>query len=365
LKTSRVNLIIIIILLAGSAKAATISITSGQSIQAAIDKADQGDTIEVHSGTYYENVNVFKSLFLRGVDHPIINAKDGGSAITLYSGGAVIKGFIFTNSSASKAAINVSGSFKGNIIINNTITKNRGDGIDLWASANNNISGNIISNNRGNGLALWSCENNQIMKNFIINNNGSGIFGGSANGNISDNFIYANNGSGIVLLNSFNNIISMNQASNNKGAGIMLIFSSNNSIDKNTASNNGNSGVSLLFSWKNEITSNAVNENFDGIYLGNSSENNVVVSNKVRSNRLGVHLGSSNNNTIYDNDLNENDFSAYDDGINQWDSGKRGNYYGDVLCPDVNRDAICDSVRTIPGGLSLDRYPLASSGVAK
>ncbi|MFV9677836.1 MAG: hypothetical protein ACNYVW_09330, partial [Methanosarcinales archaeon] len=56
------------------------------SIQAAVDAADSGDTIEVHSGTYYENVDVNKTLSLKGVDtgsgKPVVDAGGNDSAIT-------------------------------------------------------------------------------------------------------------------------------------------------------------------------------------------------------------------------------------------------------------------------------------------
>lgn len=130
-------IILIIILRTGFAASATISINPGQSIQAAINAADQGDTIEVHSGTYYENVNVFKPLVLRGIGYPIINAANTGSGIILYSDNSVIEGFFIANSSASNPGINISNSSHANVIKNNTITRNRGDGVGIWASENN------------------------------------------------------------------------------------------------------------------------------------------------------------------------------------------------------------------------------------
>ena len=361
MKISYLFLYIFIILIIGFAQAATILVYPGQDIQEAVDEVNPGDTIEVQSGIYQENVNIFKPVVLRGAGNPIINAADFGSGITLYSDDAVVDGIIIANSSASNPGINITSSSQGNAIQNNTITRNRGDGIGIWASGNNRISGNIISNNGGNGLSLWAVEKNYIDKNFITSNNGSGIFGGASNSSIRGNFIYKNNGSGIVLLNSFDNAISMSQANDNKDAGIMLIFGSDNVISDSTFNNNINSGISLLFSWKNELVYNAVNRNLEGIYLGNSSEGNLVNGNDVRYNLLGIHLDSSNNNTICQNNLFKNDHSAFDDGINQWDLNENGNYYSDFDCSDSNEDGICDKSRSIPGGISSDRYPLASS----
>ena len=57
------------------------------SIQAAIDNASAGDTIEVRSGTYYENVNISIQLILQGVDtgagKPVVDANTSGNAIGL------------------------------------------------------------------------------------------------------------------------------------------------------------------------------------------------------------------------------------------------------------------------------------------
>lgn len=71
-------------------------------IQAAVDAASPVDTIEVHSGTYYENVSVNKLLTLRGVDtgsgKPMVDAGGSGSAITLSADGITLEGFKATNS---------------------------------------------------------------------------------------------------------------------------------------------------------------------------------------------------------------------------------------------------------------------------
>jgi len=87
---------VLIISLAGSAQASTLVVCplgcAYSGIQGAIDFATAGDTIEVHTGTYYENVNVNKRLILRGIGMPVVDAGGNGSAITLGANGIVLEG---------------------------------------------------------------------------------------------------------------------------------------------------------------------------------------------------------------------------------------------------------------------------------
>ena len=48
----------------GCASAATHYVDPGESIQAAVDAADPGDTIIVRDGIYTENINVYKRLII-------------------------------------------------------------------------------------------------------------------------------------------------------------------------------------------------------------------------------------------------------------------------------------------------------------
>ena len=125
----------------GTASATTWIVEEGDSIQAAINAADPCGTIEVHSGTYNENVNVNKQLILMGID-----TGGSGNAITLSSDGITLEGFNATNS----------GSW------------NNG-GIKVTFSNNNTIKGNTASNNY-NGIHLWSSQNNKIYLNNFIDN---------------------------------------------------------------------------------------------------------------------------------------------------------------------------------------------------
>jgi nitrous oxidase accessory protein NosD len=118
---------LIILLLAGSANAAILSVCPDgcaySSIQEAINASSNDDTILVQSGTYFENVNVTRKLTLRGIGNPVVDAGGNGSAITLSANGITLKGFTATGSSSYPEA-----------------------GIKITSSSNR-ISGNNASNN--------------------------------------------------------------------------------------------------------------------------------------------------------------------------------------------------------------------------
>jgi parallel beta-helix repeat protein len=239
-------------------------------IQEAINNASDGDTIIVHSGVYYENVIVNKSVTLKGIGQPVVDARGKGDAITLTADGITVEEFSATNCSWW------------------------GGGIKI-ISSNNTITGNNVSNNE-EGIYLDDSSSN----NTITGNNASiNVFG-------------------IRLHSSSNNVITGNNASSN-WCGISLYSSSNNTIAGNNVRNNywkdtyRNSrgrlqGISLVyFCNNNTITGNNVSNNDDGIGLSYFSNNNTITGNNVSNNNdYGIVLSSSRSNTItYNTFLNE------------------------------------------------------------
>jgi parallel beta-helix repeat protein len=183
-------------------------------IQDALNNSNDGDTILVHSGTYYESVGVDKKLILIGVDtgggKPVVNASRSDSptgAIDLNAGNSVLEGFMVTGATYHEmyysAGIRVDS--RNNQIRNNTVLNNP-NGITLYLSSNNTLSGNNISNN-DNGIYLFASNNNMLSGNDASKNKNLGIYVySSSNNTLIGNSVIDNN-YGIVLWYSVNNTI--------------------------------------------------------------------------------------------------------------------------------------------------------------
>jgi parallel beta-helix repeat protein len=179
-------------------------------IQAAINAAESGDTLEVHSGTYYENVDVTKQLILKGVDtgsgKPVIDAGGIGSAITLSADEITLEGFTITNSgSRFEAGIKVTSN--NNAISGNNASNNNHNGIKICESGNNTITGNIVSNNGVDGIQLIGSSNNNITGNAATNNHYGLFFSGSCGNSLRDNQMSDNCNNFKVISDSYYHFI--------------------------------------------------------------------------------------------------------------------------------------------------------------
>jgi nitrous oxidase accessory protein len=367
-------LAVAIILLTSMVEAATIDVAPGQSIQAAINRANPGDTVSVQSGVYRESLNITRPIILEGKGHPLLDGSAIGSAITLRADGARVSGFDIKT--MRQTGIHVLS--RNNIIEDNTISCCL-DGIRLDRAAMNTIARNDINNNT-NGITLYTSEGNIIENNNIRDNNineesDCGIFLVYSTSNIIRKNDLMNNGDcSITLRSSSNNTIIGNNVTRNDWYGIALSECSNmNLIADNNASNNKNAGIYLDSSRQNIIRGNKAEHNAKGIYLSYDSNDNILQENSVSYNQKGLNLANhSSNNTlvgntakengygiylsfssrwdlVFGNHLIDNECNAYDLGQNnRWDNGSVGNYYSDL-----------GRIFYIPGGPGVDRYPMA------
>lgn len=326
LRLRSIILLVLVIFLQGNACCKTISICGKgcdfSSITEGINSANPGDTLEVHSGTYPENVNVSEQLTLIGKDtgtgKPVIDAGGNGSAMAIFAEGVTVEGFNLTNSLGSRievwAGIEVN-SNRSTLLDN--LAFNNENGILIFSS-DNAVQGNEALNNIY-GIKVKSSANNSITNNSLRNNNYGLFILASENNTIQSNQA-TNNEFGILLNESMGNNLSQNQmAGNSYNFGCVRdnhvditnladgkpIYYFVRSVNQEINSSIDASTVYCIDCYNLTIRGLDLKNNLYGIYLDNTSHS-LLEDNNLSNNRNGIALMNSHHNSIKANNATEN-----------------------------------------------------------
>ncbi|ABE51329.1 NosD domain-containing protein [Methanococcoides burtonii] len=180
------------------ASASILEVGEGQEyshIQDAVNNANEGDKVIVHSGIYEENVILDKQIILQGVGSPIIDGMGVGNSLSLYAESLVVDGFVLCNGRSGSYVVS-----DNNILTNNTFKGNQ-YGVYLFGSKGNVIEQNVIEHNQRYGVYLLFKSDNNIITDNMINNNGGGIRIISSD----DNKLYLNSIIENVVISNGNN----------------------------------------------------------------------------------------------------------------------------------------------------------------
>jgi nitrous oxidase accessory protein len=190
-------------------------------IQAAVDAAVNGDTIQIYSGMYIENIQIEKALtltgiaseYLNGIDtgKPIIDGNNTGDVVAIFTEGETkpitISGFIIQNSGNRNSAIIAD--FSNDITISNNDIIDNHHGIYIYHSCST-IEENLIANNEYGILSEFA--DHCII---IIDNDYCMQLESSHQLTINRNEFNNNNKYGLILIRSPINKISFNNFINN------------------------------------------------------------------------------------------------------------------------------------------------------
>ncbi|UCG68691.1 MAG: fibronectin type III domain-containing protein [Thermoplasmata archaeon] len=357
------------------------------SVQHAINVSNDGDTVYVYSGTYYENVVVDKTINLTGEDRDITIIDGGGigSVVAVSANWVNVSALTVRNGEESLWHGGIKLWMVENCKVFNTNVSNTFRGIFLWNSNENNIEENIAFENR-NGIHLDSSSRNNISSNNFSNNYRDISTHFSSNENtIINNTLYSNSPYGIHLWDSEGNNFYENTIIKNGfhiWGGQIEHWNTHNIDQSNTINGKpvyylknqtGGSipidvgqvilancaeveienleitysyvGILIGFSSNINITNNNVSYNTYGMYISSSSECNIT-GNIVLSNKHdGIYIhGESNSNIIACNIVTNNihygislKWSSYNrifhnnlinNGLNVYDD--RNNYWNDT-----------------------------------
>jgi parallel beta-helix repeat protein len=169
----RVWSVVILIISVASAGKKIIVPHDFPTIHSALGEADEGDTVYVGKGVYYENIAMVDDVVLMGQDmvHTIIDGRRGAPCV-LGADGAVIMNFTIRNGQTGILCKNTRPEIRRNLIIDN-----KGAGIHALISLPN-IENNIIYRNEWTGIFLESSRGTRtsINHNVILENGYSGMF---------------------------------------------------------------------------------------------------------------------------------------------------------------------------------------------
>lgn len=289
-----------------------------RTIQGAINAANDGDTVFVRRGVYYEHVNVNKTLLVIAEirNSSIIDAGYSGTAVNVTANGVWIDDLAIRN--AAQSAVSVFGD------------NDRISGVGIYSNTSSGFPEQQI------GIEVHS-SGNIIEKCEIFDSYNAGIVitvNTGAEKNTSNNVVTGNEiaygGDGVVLLGR--QITDSPSVYNNRIIGNIIHNNSSNSA-----------GIHLYMTYRNNIAYNTLQENGEGILLEYSPSIQGFQGNTVHHNNF---VNNAHNALVTTLSLN-----------NSLDDGSEGNYWSDYSGVDANRDGIGDSPY-ICDESNRDNYPL-------
>ena len=286
------------------------------SLRQGIIAAKDGDTILLYKGIYKEgNIIIDKTIFLIGIDEPVLDGEYKNEILTLTGKNTVIKGIHFANAGYSSmndyAAIKIIDA--SNFLIENNIISNASFSIHLANSTHSVIRNNIIKGTNksehasGNGIHLWKCE--QIL--------------------IENNSIQGHR-DGIYLEFVTQSTIKKNVSEKNIRYGLHFMFSHNNAYLGNTFRNNG-AGVAVMYTKNVRMEDNVFEKNWGasayGLLLKDISDSHIK-NNKFIQNTVAIHMEGSSRIEVENNIFKENGWALKVQASCDDNTFHHNNFYG-------------------------------------
>ena len=330
----------------GGAYGATINVSPGQSIQAAVNAASPGDTIRVAAGTFRESVEVTKSLTIIGAGQGSTFLVPPASPPTSQSmacfdpssptdfDGFCIHGTVDSstgNVTAPVGAVRVSGF---------TVKNFHGIGVLFYGATSPQVDHNTLVNNSDYGTAAFVSTDDVITANIARGNGEAGIYVGDSPGaraKVTGNVSTGNADFGIFVRDSSGpGTVGGNETRGNCG-GILFLNTGANPSNWD-ASGNIASGNTKVCTPDGGPAVGGIGIAVDGVnnvnVHGNVVRNNVASGPVTASAGVAVLHGASQT-TVTNNQIHGNSPDIF------WDQSGTGNNFAGNSCTTSVPSGLC------------------------
>ena len=249
-----------------------------KTIQQGLIFASAGDTVLVEPGHYHEkNIIINKTIFLIGINHPVLDGDNKYEIISIKANGVVVDGFKIIHSGISSIE-----DFAGikiyscrDVVISNNILEDTFFGIYTQYGTNCTIEKNTLlsyskeEQQSGNGIHCWKADSMRIIANTVSGHR-----------------------DGIYFEFVTNSIIWRNISEKNLRYGLHFMFSNHDAYISNVFKNNG-AGVAVMFSNHVKMIRNYFEENWgDGAYglLLKEISDSYIENNQFVKNTVGIFM---------------------------------------------------------------------------
>jgi nitrous oxidase accessory protein len=372
--------------LSGSASAEMLTAVPGQPLQAVLDRARDGDVVQLETRTYQGPIRIDRPMTVVGRPGALIDGGGAGSVITVTAPQVAIRGITIRGSGRDLQAMD-SGIFLEKTAQRAEIENNRLEGnlfgIYVHGAQGSRVVHNVIEGLRGgrlseagNGVSLWNAPDVTIAENTFRYGR-DGIFTiSSRKDRFVDNrfeqvrfavhYMYTNdsevsgnvsigNHVGYAIMYSNRLVVRNNVSDRDRDYGILFNYANYAAIDGNRVTGGPLGAITSRAEERADDERGMIPETKQQRDLRSGPEKCVFIYNTnhnvFRDNwfercAIGVHFtAGSEGNEITGNAFvnNANQVKYVGTKHLDWSSGGRGNYWSDNPAFDLNGDGVADT----------------------